>query len=128
MSHKILVSNGEILDKLTILHIKEQHCSNSEQLHNILTEISVLQPLVNIICNNPQLVDLYDELYSINNKLWMIEDNIRQKEKLQLFDSGFIDLARQVYKTNDMRAKIKKQINQLSASQLIEEKIYEQYN
>lgn len=128
MSHKILVSNGEILDKLTILHIKEKHCSNSEQLHNILTEISVLQPLVNIICNNPQLVDLYDELYSINNKLWLIEDQIRIKEKLKIFDTEFIELARNVYLTNDIRAKIKKTINSTSGSELVEEKIYEQYN
>lgn len=128
MSHKILVSNGEILDKFSILHIKQKNCADAGQLYNINKEIDVLAPLFDNIVNSPDISNLYDELYLINNKLWQIEDDIRTKERLQTFDNEFIELARSVYRTNDIRATLKKQINLLSRSALTEEKIYEKYN
>lgn len=128
MSHKILVSNGEILDKFSILHIKQKNCTDAGQLYNINKEIDILAPLFDNIVNTPDISNLYNELYLINNKLWQIEDDIRTKERLQAFDNEFIELARNVYRTNDIRATLKKQINLLSRSALIEEKIYEKYN
>lgn len=128
MSHKILVSNGEILDKFSILQIKQKNCTDAGQLYNINKEIAVLAPLFDNLVNTSDISNLYDELYLINNKLWQIEDNIRTKERLQTFDNEFIELARSVYRTNDIRATLKKQINLLSRSALTEEKIYEKYN
>lgn len=128
MSHKILVSNGEILDKFSILQIKQKNCADARQLYNINKEIAILAPLFDNLVNTPDISNLYNELYLINDKLWQIEDDIRTKERLQTFDNEFIELARSVYRTNDIRASLKKQINLLSRSALTEEKIYEKYN
>lgn len=128
MSHKILVSNGEILDKFSILQIKQKNCADASQLYNINKEIAILAPLFDNLVNTPDISNLYNELYLINDKLWQIEDDIRTKERLQTFDNEFIELARSVYRTNDIRASLKKQINLLSRSALTEEKIYEKYN
>lgn len=128
MSHKILVSNGEILDKFSILQIKQKNCADAGQLYNINKEIAILAPLFDNLVNTPDISNLYNELYLINDKLWQIEDDIRTKERLQTFDNEFIELARSVYRTNDIRASLKKQINLLSRSALTEEKIYEKYN
>jgi len=128
MSHKILISNGEILDKISILTLKTKHISDQNKLHNVYRELSELQDLmIQIIESNPNIISLYNNLVSINSSLWDIENNLRLKEKQQTFDREFIELARSVYKNNDQRAKIKKDINLLSQSYLIEEKSYEQY-
>lgn len=124
MSYTISVSNGEILDKLSILYIKKKYCQNETQSINIITEISLLAPLLDKICNNDTVTALYNQLCETNTILWTIEDNIRKKEQLQHFDSEFITLARNVYFFNDKRAELKKQINIASQSSLIEEKIY----
>ena len=126
MSQEILISNGEILDKFSILSIKLSKIHDKNKLININNEINYLEPIFLDISNiDLEIKTLYNNLKDINEKLWIIEDNIRVKEKLQQFDSEFIDLARQVYITNDERAKIKKQINLKSKSYLIEEKSYE---
>lgn len=125
MSQKILISNGEILDKFSILSIKLSNIHNKNKLININNEINYLKPIfVNILSLDPEIETLYNKLKSVNEKLWIIEDSIRIKEKLQQFDSEFIDLARKVYITNDERAIVKKQINLKSKSYLIEEKSY----
>ena len=125
MSQEILISNGEILDKFSILSIKLSKIHDKNKLININNEINYLEPIFLDISNiDLEIKTLYNNLKDINEKLWIIEDNIRVKEKLQQFDSEFIDLARQVYITNDERAKIKKQINLKSKSYLIEEKSY----
>lgn len=124
---KIEVSNGEILDKLSILEIKKSKITESSKLKNILAEIEHLYPLYAQIANTADLRIRFMELMEINLKLWEIEDKIRQKEKHSEFDVEFILLARSVYKTNDIRASLKKEINFLSNSVLIEEKSYEKY-
>lgn len=124
---KVEISNGDLIDKLTILEIKFKKVQSQSKIENISRELKYLQT----ICSDLLLVDgiqnLYSELIDINNKLWIIEDHIRQKEKQKIFDQEFIELARQVYFTNDHRAQIKKDINMITESNFIEEKSYEQY-
>ena len=124
---KILVSNGEILDKFSILTIKQNQITNLNKLNNIKTEINTLSSVVKEITETYSLQMLSNRLQSVNQKLWDIEDKIRIKEKNQEFDDDFIQLARNVYKTNDERSDIKKQINYISSSKIIEEKSYEKY-
>jgi hypothetical protein len=124
---KIEVSNGEILDKYTILMIKKHRIVDVDKLVNVEREIEELFPCVLTIMNDPQVAILYDELFTVNELLWEIEDKIREHERSQTFDDVFISLARAVYKTNDTRAKIKKNINLRTNSVLIEEKSYEHY-
>lgn len=122
---KIEVSNGEIADKYTILKIKLQHCEIKTKKHfNIHAEYTILQQSISKL-NIPQ--KLIDELYEINTKLWNIEDSIRLLEGKKQFDSAFIELARSVYITNDMRFNVKNKINELSNSEIKEEKIHPKY-
>lgn len=122
---KIEVSNGEILDKLSILEIKNNKIKDENKLKNIKKEYYYLKNISKELDYSPKL---YDALLDINNKLWDIEDNIRVKEKEAIFDKEFIELARSVYVTNDKRCEIKKQININSKSNFIEEKSYKKYN
>ena len=124
---KIEVSHGEILDKFSILEIKREKCQNSEKLKNIEREYNSLKNTSLQFLENRECRALYDDLLKVNLKLWDIEDDIRVYEKNKIFDDRFIDLARSVYFTNDERAIIKKKINLLLGSDLVEEKIYEEY-
>ena len=126
---KIEISNGELLDKLSILEIKKNNITDSIKLVNIKNEFDELEPLANILFNDfsPKINDLYSKLSQINNELWVIEDEVREYEKNKNFNSKFIELARSVYFTNDKRSVIKKEINILTKSGLIEEKSYEDY-
>jgi|TARA_B100001142_G_scaffold306021_1_gene335484 hypothetical protein len=126
---KIEISNGELLDKLSILEIKKKNITDSIKLVNIKNEFDELEPLANILFNDfsPKINDLYSKLSQINNELWVIEDEVREYEKNKNFNSKFIELARSVYFTNDKRSVIKKEINILTKSGLIEEKSYEDY-
>lgn len=124
---KIEISNGELLDKITILQIKASNISDKEKKINVVHELETLQPSVDLILESYDVKDLFEELYDVNLSLWYTEDSIREKEKLKTFDQLFIQLARNVYITNDRRAAIKKQINLITKSNLIEEKSYEQY-
>ena len=123
----IEVSHGEIVDKLTILQIKNQNITDPIKLDNIIKEynylLSIVENDLGISIESPE----YLELLSINNELWVIEDDIREKERQKEFDEDFIKLAREVYYTNDVRAKIKKEINLKYSSGFIEEKSYSQY-
>lgn len=126
MSYKVLMSNGEILDRFSILLIKSIKIVDKIKLNNIENEINYLKPtFLKILGMNPDIETLYNHLKIINEKLWKIEENIRSKEKFNQFDNEFIDLARQVYITNDKRAEIKKEINLITKSMVIEEKSYE---
>jgi hypothetical protein len=127
MSEKILISNGEILDKFSILELKQNKILDKNKLKNINIEISYLKNICFSIINTFKIINLYEELKQTNELLWNIEDNIRLKESKKEFDNEFIELARNVYKTNDKRAHIKKIINQISDSEIIEEKSYEKY-
>jgi len=122
---KIEVSNGEIVDKLTILLIKQSKIKNEDKLENINKEISAITKISEAII--PRDHSLFSQLLEINQKLWNVEDDIRAKDRLKEFDESFISLARSVYLMNDERASIKKQINELTKSELVEEKSYEEY-
>lgn len=123
---KIEVSNGEIVDKLTIIEIKLDNILNEQKLANLRQEYGILNEAVSQIIekNHP----LYIELLEINKKLWAIEDRIRELEKSKDFGSEFIEVARAVYFTNDKRSEVKRKINELTKSSLIEEKSYEDYS
>ena len=119
------ISIGELIDKITILHIKKDNMTGVKK-ENVENELQLL----NYILENENLaidINLVNSLKDVNNCLWEIEDKLRQKENKQKFDNEFIQLARSVYKENDRRAAIKKEINQKYNSGLIEEKSYEKY-
>ena len=123
----IEVSHGEIVDKLTILQIKKTNIIDPIKLDNIVKEynylLSIVENDLGISTESPE----YLELLSINQELWVIEDDIRDKERIKEFDDDFIKLARAVYYTNDVRAKIKKEINLKYSSGFVEEKSYQSY-
>jgi hypothetical protein len=121
---KIEVSNGEILDKLSILEIKCNKILDTSKNLLVLKEYNYLKDISSKINFNN---NLYSELLKINNNLWEIEDKIREKEYKQEFDEEFINLARRVYFTNDKRSQIKLQINQSTNSDFIEIKSYKNY-
>ena len=128
---KIEVSNGEIIDKYTILEIKLSQIKDENKLKNIQHEYDVLTPDVQSIyasCKDEaHLKQLHNDLLTINKKLWDIEDDIRECERVKDFGQTFIDLARAVYYTNDDRSDVKKAINIFTGSDLVEEKSYEDY-
>lgn len=124
---KVEVSNGEILDKLSILEIKIANITDPGKLINIKKELDVLKPLADSLLVLEEVKYFYERLLGTNTKLWYIEDKLREKECMRAFDAEFIILARSVYLTNDLRAEIKKQINIITNSELIEEKSYEKY-
>lgn len=124
----IPVSWGELFDKITILEIKRQRIADESKLTNINRELDALQE----VCRRFQLPgaeldDLVAELRSVNESLWDIEDDIRSCERSGDFSDRFIELARSVYRTNDLRAELKLSINRLLGSELIEEKSYQAY-
>ena len=123
----IEVSHGEIVDKLTILQIKKENITDPNKLDNIVKEYNYLLSVVENNLGISTLSPEYLELLSINKKLWGIEDDIRDKERQKKFDEEFIKLARSVYYTNDVRAKIKKEINLKYSSGFVEEKSYSNY-
>jgi len=119
------ISVGELLDKISILEIKLMHVGNNQvKKDNIDKELLQLIELRNSLKLPTNLNYLYENLMNVNLTIWKIEDNIRQHEKIQLFDSAFIDYARKIYINNDLRAEIKKNINLATNSAIIEEKIY----
>lgn len=128
---KIEVSNGEIIDKYTILEIKLSKIKDKQKLANVQHEYNVLTPVTQSIytkaSDEETLKKLHNSLLSINKKLWKIEDDIRECERKKDFGETFISLARAVYFTNDERSKVKKEINLFTGSDLIEEKSYEDY-
>ena len=125
---KIPVSWGELFDKLTILEIKQARIEDPRKLENIGRELESLRG----VCSGSTLPgapleELLEELRRTNEALWEIEDDIRGCERQNDFSARFIELARSVYKTNDKRAELKRKINLLLGSELIEEKSYEAY-
>ena len=122
---KIEVSNGEIVDKLTIVEIKSERIKDSRKLENLHKEFDVLNIAVAFIIDKKH--PLYLELLDINNQLWDIEDHIRDLERAKDFSDDFIQTARSVYYINDRRSDVKRRINELTGSNLTEEKSYEEY-
>ena len=122
----IEVSIGEVVDKYTILLIKQKHITDAAKLKNVNTELSYLAKVLKTTL--PTVTDETKKLMEINQALWDIEDEIRIKESKSEFDEVFIKLARSVYFTNDERARVKHAINVKCKSQFVEEKQYQKYN
>jgi hypothetical protein len=125
---QVPVSWGEVIDKITILEIKREKLTSPDALANVRTELEMLtavarEPLI----RNDRLAELKAQLQAVNQALWNIEDDIREKEARQEFDERFIALARSVYRQNDERAAIKRRINDLLGSGIVEEKSYRSY-
>lgn len=128
----IPVSPGELLDKISILKLKAQHIHDAGQLQHVQHELSLLNASwqatgVSASSQADRVLELSAELEQVNARLWDIEDALRAREAQQAFDTEFIELARQVYITNDHRAALKKMVNQLLGSQIQEEKSYSHY-
>ena len=120
------ISAGELIDKITILEIKKEKISNKEKLVEVNKElISLNETLKKSISNESKILSFKNDLKNINLKLWDIEDGKRSAEKNNKFDEKFIQLARNVYKFNDERAKIKLAINNALGSNIKEVKSYE---
>ena len=121
------VSLGELVDKISILHIKNINIKDNEKLKLIREELELLNQTLNKHIKNNDIQNYLDSLIEINSKLWVIEDDIRDCERNKKFDQIFIDLARSVYFTNDKRSEVKLEINKKFGSKIIEVKSYEEY-
>ncbi|MCG6935985.1 MAG: DUF6165 family protein [Proteobacteria bacterium] len=122
------ISFGEFLDKLTILEIKAERISAPAKLENINRELSLLREIWSAHpASATDIAEPLARLKAINETLWQIEDDIRDKERNGEFDKDFIDLARAVYVTNDERAAVKRELNEILGSELVEEKSYSDY-
>ena len=121
------VSLGELVDKISILHIKNLNIKDSEKIKLVKEELLLLNKTLDDHVNRNDIQLHLDSLIAINSKLWVIEDDIRDCERNKIFDQKFIDLARSVYFTNDKRSAVKLEINKKFGSKIIEVKSYEQY-
>jgi hypothetical protein len=127
-SPKVPVSWGELFDKITILQIKLENLTLKSALENVEREHKQLYTIfLKNVSEETGATKLLEELKQINQKLWDIEDNIRDKERAKSFDDEFLQLARGVYFTNDERSRIKRNINDAFGSELVEEKSYSDY-
>ena len=120
-------SLGELVDKISILHIKNTNIKDDEKLKLIREELDLLNQTLNKHIKKNDIQNYLDSLIEINSKLWVIEDDIRDCERNKKFDQTFIDLARSVYFTNDERSQIKLDINRKFGSKIVEVKSYEEY-
>ena len=123
------VSPGELIDKITILEIKQERIEDAVKVRNVNAELELLEALWSgsVFKSTALVVKKRAELKAINEALWVIEDDLRLKESKAEFDQEFIELARSVYFTNDRRASVKREINVCVGSSLIEEKSYQDY-
>ena len=121
------VSLGELVDKISILHIKNINIKDDEKLKLIREELELLNKTLNKHIKKDDIQNYLDSLIEINSKLWVIEDDIRDCERNKKFDQTFIDLARSVYFTNDKRSEVKLEINKKFGSKIVEVKSYEEY-
>lgn len=120
------VSIGELIDKITILEIKAERITDAAKVANVRTELDGLLPLwQQQLSASPGLDALKSQLKVINERMWDIQDRLRDKEARQTFDDDFIQLARGVYGTNGERVKVKNEINRIAGSHLVEEKQYQ---
>lgn len=122
------ISPGELFDKIAILEIKKVRIGDKEKLRHVEVELGLLEGVrAENIPSSPKLSTLYNEIKSVNERLWDIEDDIRRCERNNDFGEDFIGLARSVYLNNDLRSSIKRSINELLGSRIMEEKSYEPY-
>jgi hypothetical protein len=124
---QIPVSIGELIDKLSILHVKQVMILDNSKLKFINKEFELLYNFSSSYLNDEKLLDLYHQLVNVNTTLWKIEDELRIIESQKIFDNKFIELSRLVYKNNDIRFTIKNTINQLTNSEIQEQKDYVNY-
>ena len=121
------ISLGELVDKISILIIKQKNITDETKLDHVKKELDFLQKTLMNYVQQEEINNYLENLININSKLWNIEDDIRECERKKMFDQTFIDLARSVYFTNDERAKVKNVINKTFGSELVEVKSYEEY-
>ncbi len=121
------ISPGELLDKITILRIKAARIRDAAKLANVRLELELLEQTWGAACGAHEISAEERALQAVNERLWDIEDRIRDKEAQRRFDEEFIELARSVYIANDERATVKKRINLALGSRLVEEKSYQAY-
>lgn len=121
------VSVGELIDKLSILHVKQTKINNEKKLTFINKEFELLNNMSLFYLNNDKILKLYNQLVEVNSKLWEVEDELRVIESTKDFNSEFIELARKVYYTNDERFSLKNKINELTNSEVREQKDYIEY-
>ena len=123
----VSISLGELVDKVSILLIKEKKINDKYKLVLIRNELSLLKKTLEKFINNNEIDTYLTNLIEINTKLWNIENSIRECERKKIFDQDFIDLARSVYINNDQRSEIKNKINKEFDSNIVEVKSYEKY-
>ena len=121
------ISLGELIDKISILLIKERKITDVKKIDLIHEELTLLKKTLNEVTKDSAINDYLNQLIDINSALWKIEDEIRDCEKNKKFDQKFIELARSVYITNDKRAEIKLEINKKFGSKIVEVKSYKKY-
>ena len=121
------VSLGELVDKISILHIKNKNIKDDEKIRLIREELELLNIILDDHIKKNDIQEFLDALIKINSELWVIEDEIRDCERSKKFDEKFISLARSVYITNDKRSEIKLDINKKFGSEIVEVKSYEEY-
>lgn len=122
------IAPGELIDKITILEIKLERITDAAKLANVRIELDTLERARDaVLTPSPELDGLTKQLKSINEQLWEIEDDIRDCERAKDFGEKFVELARSVYKSNDKRAALKRDVNTLLGSHLVEEKSYSDY-
>ena len=121
------VSLGELLDKISILVIKEKKILDNKKQHYIKNELDILNETLERSISHSKVKEYIKRLIEINSELWIIEDDIRDCERKKIFDQKFIELARAIYITNDKRSKIKLEINNKFGSKLVEVKSYKKY-
>ena len=121
------ISLGELIDKISILVIKEKKITDEKKNNLIREELTLLRKTLNEAANNNSINNYLNQLIDVNSTLWKIEDEIRDCEKNKKFDQKFIELARSVYITNDKRAEIKLEINKKFGSKIVEVKSYKKY-
>jgi len=122
------ISVGEFLDKITILQIKSERIKDFEKLRNIGQELAILNQIrAEALDSRPELSELEAELKKVNEIIWVLEDEVRDHEHRKDFGSSFVSLARSIYQANDRRALLKRQINEIVGSNIIEEKSYTKY-
>lgn len=129
---QIEIGVGELVDKITILDIKSRKIKDPQKNKNIVYELETLKKVFSKIFDKhhphyDKVADLRFQLFSVNQKLWIIEDRIRELEDIRKFDEEFISIARMVYQNNDERAAIKRELNMIFESKIIEEKSYSSY-
>ena len=121
------ISLGELVDKISILHIKNTNIKDDKKLKLVREELKILNLTLDSHINRNQIQEYLNSLIEINSKLWVIEDDIRDCERNKIFDLKFIELARSVYFTNDKRSELKLDINNKFGSTIVEVKSYEEY-